>query len=82
MRTPGKNDRVTANPHTAAPNADLLGCGDRYAVVDEGMIAYRNMRSFMGDDFDRHNGADQTDATSEFHISTSPNAPVKSHGQW
>jgi len=66
---------------TVASDADLSVCRDRRSVVDEGVIAYRDMRSFMGHDLDRHDGADQANTSSEFYIAASPkmNAAVETY---
>jgi hypothetical protein len=69
---------------TMAPNLDLLVCCNRCAVVDERMIAYRNMGTLVRNNFDRDNVPHQANAIPKFHISTSSeiNATKKSHRQW
>jgi len=51
------NDAQVMTEQTVAADSDFSVRGDRRAVVDEGVLAYRNMRTFMGHDFDRYNGA-------------------------
>ena len=77
------NDVQVMAEQTVAADSDFSVRGDRRAVVDEGVLAYRNMRTFMGHDFDRYNGAYQGN-TSKFHISTSPeiNSTVEAYRPW
>src|SRR3954463_15817 len=51
------NDAQVMTEQTVAADSDFSVRGDRRAVVDEGVLAYRNMRTFMRHDFDRYNGA-------------------------
>jgi hypothetical protein len=77
-------DTQVMSQQTMAPNLDLLvGC-NRCAVVDERMIAYRNMGTLVRNNFDRDNVSHQANAIPKFHISTSSeiNATKKSHRQW
>jgi hypothetical protein len=50
------NDAQVVTKQAVASDADLSVCRDRRSVVDEGVIAYPDMRSFMGHDLDRHDG--------------------------
>jgi hypothetical protein len=45
------------------------------------VIAYRDTRSFMRHDLNRHDGADQANTISEFHITAGPkmNAAVETY---
>jgi hypothetical protein len=77
-------DTQVMSQQTMAPNLDLLVCCNRCAVVDERMIAYRNMGTLVRNNLDRDNVSHQANAIPKFHISTSSeiNATKKSHRQW
>ena len=51
------NDAKVMTEQTVAAHSHFSVRSDRRAVVDEGVLTYRNMRTFMGHDFDRYKGA-------------------------
>jgi hypothetical protein len=78
------NDAQVMTQQTMAPNFYLLVCGNRCAVVNESVIAYRNMRAHVRNDLDRDNVPHHANTVSEFHVSTclEADATIKSYRQW
>jgi hypothetical protein len=75
------HDSQVMTKQTVAPDANFSVRSERRAVVDEGVLAYRDMRSLMGHDFDRYDRAHQANAVSKFNIPTSSeiNPTVEAH---
>ena len=77
---PVQDKRVVTQP-TVAADIDLFVCRDRQAIVNERMVAYRDARIFVRDQFDRDDVPHQGNAMPKFHISVTPetNAPREPH---
>jgi hypothetical protein len=77
------DDAQVMTKQTVAPDADVLICCNRCAVVDERMISNRNTRAFVGYNFDWRHVPYQGDSISKLHVTTwsEINSTKKSHGQ-
>lgn len=74
-------DKQVMTQQTMTPDLDLLVCRNRYAVVHERMIAYRNCGTLVRDNLDWDNVPHQAYAIPKFHVTAGfqINAAKKSH---
>jgi len=77
-------DANVMSQQTVAPYSNLLVCCNRRAVVDERMIAYRNIGALDRDNFDRDNVSYQANTNSKFYVTarSEADATKKSDRQW
>lgn len=77
-------DANVISKQTVAANSNLLVCCNRRAVVDERMIAYRNIGALERDNFDRDSVSHQAHTNSKFYVAarSEVDATLKSYRQW